>query len=93
MLYQVEVAQKKSGNLLVAATPANQPSLTGNGRSEAAPYQSGDAFLDVARAAGCGPDALAAIEEAVRDAARRPDVPIQSRYVELAATQVETLGL
>ena len=93
MLYQMEVAQKKSGNLLVAATPADQDSTSLRARSEAAPYQSGEALLGVARAAGCVPDTLAAIEEAVRDAERRPDVPIQSRYVELAPTQVHTLGL
>lgn len=93
MLYQMEVAQKKSGNLLVAATPAIQTSPGVSGRSEAAPYQNGDALIGVARAAGCEPETLAAIEEAVRDAERRPDVPIQSRYVELAAGQVETLGL
>ena len=92
MLYQMEVAQKKSGNLLVAATPANRTSATISGRSEAAPYQNGEALLGVARAAGCEPDTLAAIEEAIRDAERRPDVPIQSRFLELAATQVETLG-
>ena len=80
-----------------------QPARSGNsgrpavgsvsGRSEAAPYQSGDALLDVARAAGCEPNTLAAIEEAVRDAERKPDMPIQSRYIELATGQVETLGL
>jgi len=90
MLYQMEVAQKKSGNLLVAAIPAH--STTNASRSEAAPYQNGDALLEVARAAGCAPETLAAIEEAVRNAQSRPDVPIQSRYLELAQQQVETLG-
>ena len=91
MLYQMEVAQKKSGNLLVAATPAGQTNVSN--RSEAAPYQNGDALLDGARAAGCAPDTLAVIEEAIRHAQSRPDVAIQSGYVELAAAQVETLGL
>ena len=93
MLYQMEVAQKKSGNLLVAATPAEQDATVNSGRVEAAHYQNGDAFLHIARAAGCEPDTLAAIEEAVRNAERRPDVPVQSRYLELARGQLETLGL
>ena len=92
MLYQMEVAQKKSGNLLVAATPAH-PTAAVSGRSEAAPYQNGEALLGVARAAGCGPETLAAIEEVVRHAQSQPDVPIQSRILELAETQVHTLGL
>ncbi len=90
MRYQMEVAQKKSGNLLVAATTVD--SAVGR-RSQAAPYPNGDALLGVARAAGCEPETLAAMEEAVRDAERRPDTPIQSRQIELADRQAQTLGL
>ena len=93
MLYQMEVAQKKSGNLLVAATPAQVDTTASKIRFEAAPYQSGEALLGVARAAGCEPETLAAIADAVRDAQSQPDVPIRSRYLELADRQVETLGL